>query len=127
MDLLFDYSTNLTLQPSLMSFVWKHFEKEADGKSVVCQVCRTVPVRVLQCNGVQVCRQAGRNGKLAWHNSTTSLANHLKLQHQVTAQGPKGLPKLYGILLICFTFPDQKKLNAYAVMACAAKEELTGP
>ena len=57
-----------------ISWVWKYYEKLED-KKVLCLKCK----------------DEGKTTKLAFHNSTSSLSNHLKYQHKVEQQGPKSV------------------------------------
>ena len=74
----------------------------------------------------QLCKAAGKAGKMSYHNSTTSLVNHLKFVHKIEQSTCRGVP--HGEICSCIFFctvEDQKSMNAYRSMASAAKEELS--
>lgn len=65
------------------SWVWQYFSKdEKDRSKVTCLKCK----------------ENERDFQLSFHNSTSTLINHLKHVHKLEQQGPKGMHKLTNIV-----------------------------
>ena len=71
------------------------------------------------------CEDNGKVHKLAYHQSTSTMINHLRHQHNIEQQGPKGVGT--------FPFPhpkpssptDQPKINSFRALSATGGKELS--